>query len=91
MATHPSILAWRIPWTEEPGGLQSKGVSKSPIRLNNFTSLHFTSLQSLQSCLTLCDPMGCSLSGSAVHVISQARIQEWVAMPVSRRSSPLWI
>ena len=25
MATHPSILAWRIPWTEEPGGLQSKG------------------------------------------------------------------
>ena len=25
MATHSSILAWRIPWTEEPGGLQSKG------------------------------------------------------------------
>ena len=25
MATHPSILAWRIPWTEEPGGLQSTG------------------------------------------------------------------
>ena len=23
MATHPSIVAWRIPWTEEPGGLQS--------------------------------------------------------------------
>ena len=23
MATHPSIIAWRIPWTEEPGGLQS--------------------------------------------------------------------
>ena len=23
MATHPSILAWKIPWTEEPGGLQS--------------------------------------------------------------------
>ena len=23
MATHPNILAWRIPWTEEPGGLQS--------------------------------------------------------------------
>ena len=26
MATHSSILAWRIPWTEEPGGLQSMGV-----------------------------------------------------------------
>ena len=25
MATHPSILAWRIPWTEESGGLQSVG------------------------------------------------------------------
>ena len=25
MATHPSILAWRVPWTEEPGGLQFVG------------------------------------------------------------------
>ena len=25
MATHSSVLAWRIPWTEEPGGLQSTG------------------------------------------------------------------
>ena len=25
MATHSSILAWRVPWTEEPGGLQSMG------------------------------------------------------------------
>ena len=25
MATHSSVLAWRIPWTEEPGGLQTKG------------------------------------------------------------------
>ena len=29
MATHLSILAWRIPWTEEPGGLQSMGLQKS--------------------------------------------------------------
>ena len=28
MATHSSILAWRIPWTEEPGGLQSVGLQK---------------------------------------------------------------
>ena len=28
MATHPSILAWRIPWTEEPGGLQSMGLQR---------------------------------------------------------------
>ena len=29
MATHSSILAWRIPWTEEPGGLQSMGSQES--------------------------------------------------------------
>ena len=28
MATHSSIPAWRIPWTEEPGGLQSIGLQK---------------------------------------------------------------
>ena len=28
MATHSSILAWEIPWTEEPGGLQSKQVQR---------------------------------------------------------------
>ena len=34
MATHSSILAWRIPWTEEPGGLQSMG-SQSRTRLSD--------------------------------------------------------
>ena len=29
MATHPSILTWRVPWTEEPGGLQSTGSQKN--------------------------------------------------------------
>ena len=28
MATHSSILVWRIPWTEEPGGLQSRGLQR---------------------------------------------------------------
>ena len=36
MATHSSILAWRIPWTEEPGRLHTvHGVAKSWTRLNN--------------------------------------------------------
>ena len=39
-----------------------------------------------QSCLTLCDPMDCSLPGSSVHGILQARILEWVAIPFSRGS-----
>ena len=36
MATHSSILAWRIPWTEEPGKLQSVG-SQSQTQLEQFT------------------------------------------------------
>ena len=43
--------------------------------------------QSLQLCLTLCSPMNCSLPGSSVRGILQARILEWVAMPFSRESS----
>ena len=38
-------------------------------------------------CLTLCSPMDCSLPGSSVYGILQARILEWVAMPSSRGSS----
>ena len=41
----------------------------------------------IQSCPTLCDPMDCSLSGSSVHGILQARILERVSMPSSRGSS----
>ena len=37
-----------------------------------------------QSCPTLCDPMDCSLPGSSVHGILQARILEWVVIPFSR-------
>ena len=36
-----------------------------------------------QSCLTLCDPVDCSLPGSSVHGILQARIVEWVAISFS--------
>ena len=35
MATHSSILAWRIPWTEEPSGLQSMGSQKSQTQLSD--------------------------------------------------------
>ena len=37
MATHSSILAWRIPWTEEPGGVQAKGHKESDMT----EQLHF--------------------------------------------------
>jgi len=45
MATHSSTLAWRIPWTEEPGRLQSVG-SLSRTRLSDFTfTFHFHALE----------------------------------------------
>ena len=44
MATHTSILAWRIPWTEEPGRLQFMGVTKSWTRL----TIHIHALLTLQ-------------------------------------------
>ena len=40
-----------------------------------------------QSCLTLCDPVDCSLPGSSFHGILQAGILEWVAIYFSRGSS----
>ena len=42
MATHSSILAWKIPWTKEPGWLQSMGLQRAQIRL------------STQECMCVC-------------------------------------
>ena len=42
-----------------------------------------------QSCPTLCNPLDCSLPGSSVHGILQARILEWIAFPFSKGSSQL--
>ena len=42
MATHSTILAWRIPWTEELGGLQSTGCKKSDMTERLHFHFHFT-------------------------------------------------
>ena len=57
MATHSCILAWEIPWTEEPGGLQSMGLQVEHVRFSSVA----------QSCPTLCDPMDCSMPVFPVH------------------------
>ena len=120
MAMHSSILAWKIPWTEEPDRLQSMG--SQSVRHDWVTSLSFTFYVSsitlgegncnpfqcsclenpmdgetwratvqfssvTQSCLALSDPMDCSLPGSSVHGIFQARVLEWVAIFFSRGTS----
>ena len=150
MATHSSILAWRIPGTGESGGLLSMG-SHSQTRLKRLSSSSYsfkapsnclepfldpakiplyscsilyllwllqfyctvvvfvflnmwvTSYQLFvqdpapgrlkvkvlvtQSCLTFCDSNNCSLPGSSVYGILQARILEWVIIPFSEGSS----
>ena len=55
-----------------------------PTLVRNITRMH---AESLQLCLTPCDPMDCSLPDFSVHGILQARILEWVAMPSFRESS----
>ena len=50
----------------------------------NVSCLH---AKSLQSCLTLCDPMDCCLPDPSVHGVFQARILEWIAMLSSGGSS----
>ena len=58
MATHSSILAWKIPWTEEPGRLQSMG--SQGVGHNWAASLHF------KPCQSLCDFLDCTMPGSFV-------------------------
>ena len=149
MATHSSVLTWRIPGMGEPGGLSSMGLHRighdwsglaaavgqkltrnnslsqstfSPVKIQQFlfsegyplnpNNTHrqpqnfscfksnpfitFMKIQSIyfqyvlfwsevtQLCLTLCNPMDCSLPGSSVHGIFQARVLEWVAISLSR-------
>ena len=46
MATHSSIVAWRMPWTEEPGGLQSIGLQSKEMDTTEATIMY--------ACMTMC-------------------------------------
>ena len=60
-----------------------------PITLIRIHFLVLVRAKSLQSRPTLCDPTDCSMPGSSVHGIVQARTLEWLAIPSSRGSSRL--
>ena len=64
MAIHSGILARRLSWTEEPGGLQPAAAA----------------VKSLQLYPTLCDPIDGSPPGSPIPGILQARTLKWVAI-----------
>ena len=65
MATHASIFTWKIPWTEEPGGLQSMGSQRVRHDWRDLTH-QIRSDQSL-SRVWLCNPMNRSTPGLPVH------------------------
>ena len=62
-----------------------KKIQRDVLILSKIPHVH---AQSLQSCLTLCNPMDYSPPDSSVHGILQARILQWVAMPSSRGLVP---
>ena len=80
-----------------PGDLPDSGITPMSLPSPTLASRVFyhwnhlgsplTWSQIAQPCLTLCDLMDCSLPGSSVHGIFQARVLEWVAISFSRRSS----
>ena len=76
MAPHSSILAWKIPWTEEPGGLQSMGsLSDTTERLHFHFSLSWIgggNGNPLQ-CSSLENPRGGRAWWAAVYGITQSR------------------
>ena len=74
-STHKPLKVWHFCWLTLQQCLFSKIGNQAVLCV--YTQL----------CLTRCDPMVCSLSGSSVHGILQARILEWVAISFSRGSS----
>ena len=79
MATHSRILSWRIPWTEEPGGLQSMGSQKSwTWWVTNIVILI------VHACSVVSD----SATPWTVHRILSTKVLKWFAISYSRGSSP---
>ena len=73
MATHSSILAWRLPWTEDLGGLQFMGLHSDMTKQLTRIQYPAAAAKSLQSCPTLCNPIDGSPPGSPIPGILQAR------------------
>ena len=78
MAPHSSTLAWKIPWMEEPGVLQSMGVTKSCTRLRDFTfTFHFHALEketaTHSKCSCLENPRDGGAWWAAVYGVAQSQ------------------
>ena len=92
MATHSSVLAWRIPGMGEPGGLPSLGSHRVRHDWSNLAAAAAAwylsePCQFHRAIVNIQSNNDCNLLRSSVHGTLQARILEWVAMPSSRGSS----
>ena len=86
MATHSRILAWRIPWTEEPGELQTMGSQR--VRHMGAANTHTVSRQRIGPLLTWEAhlPVSYLFAFHTVHGVLVVKVLEWPATPSCRRS-----
>ena len=91
MATHCSILAWRIPWTEEPSGLQSVGSQRVRPDWATFTvRLYFFYFLKLCMCVHICMYI-CKVSLHTWYKDTKAdTIKTYLSPFIQLPSSPLW-
>ena len=94
MVTQSSILAWRIPWTEEPGGLQSMGSHRVDMTEHTHTHTHTHTHccfchSGAESCPTLRGPTDCSKPGFSVphHLPELLKHMVWAHMVFSNESA----
>ena len=71
------------PGIEPSSALQADSLPSEPTRKS--ISIFAAAAKALQPCLTLCDPPDCSLPGSPIHGIFQARVLEWGAIAFSNQ------
>ena len=93
----PALRYFPMSWLFSLGGQNTETLASASVLAMNIQGLIsfrielFDLLAALsevaQSCPTLCNPMNCSLPGSSIHEIFQARILEWAAISFTRRSS----
>ena len=88
MATHSSVLAWRIPGTGEPGGLPSMGSHRVG---HDWSDL--AAAAAAKSCLTPCDPVDCSTPGSCTSLApavwsNSFPLSRWCYLTISSSATP---
>ena len=94
-APHSSSLAWNIPWTEEPGGLQSMGSQRVghdwATSLSLFTFMHWEGHDNPLQCSCLENPRDGRAWWAAVYGVAQSRTQLKRLSSSSRQETRIWV